>query len=117
MGRKRWKEEEIIEILRNAEKGDMTIGEVCRSFAVSEETFYKWRKRFGGMEKSEVRTRKDLEKENTELKKALGEYLITNDEQFTCAKSKIFQKPLLLLRHFGRLTNFHSVLYLGILAL
>jgi len=79
MGRKRWKEEEIIEILRSAEKGDMPIGEVCRSFGVSEVTFYKWRKRYGGMEKSEVRKMKELEKENADLKKALGEYVIMNN--------------------------------------
>jgi len=61
MGRKRWKEEEIVEILRSAEKGDMSIGEVCRSFGISEVTFYKWRKRYGGVKKSEIRKLKDLE--------------------------------------------------------
>ena len=79
MGRKRRTEDEIVEILRTAEKGDLSIGEVCRSFGVSEVTFYKWRKRYGGLEKSEVRKIKDLEKENVELKKALGEHVIMNN--------------------------------------
>ena len=76
MGRKRWKEEEIIEVLREAEKGDMTIGDICRKHSIAEVTFYKWRKRYGGAEKSEIRRLREFEKENAELKKALGEHVI-----------------------------------------
>jgi len=76
MGSKRHKEEEIIEILREAEKGELSVAEICRKHRIADVTFYKWRKRYGGVEKTEIRKMKELEKENTELKKALGEHVI-----------------------------------------
>lgn len=72
---KRRTEEEIVEILREAEKG-MSTADVCRTYGIADVTFYKWRKRYGGVEKSEIRKLRELEKENTELKKALGEHVI-----------------------------------------
>jgi len=76
MGIKRRTEEEIIEILREAEKSDLSVAEICRTHGVADVTFYKWRKRYGGMEKSDIRRIRELEKENVELKKALGEHVI-----------------------------------------
>ena len=76
MGIKRRTEEEIIEILREAEKSDLSVAEICRTHGVADVTFYKWRKRYGGIEKSEIRRMRELEKENVELKKALGEHVI-----------------------------------------
>jgi len=64
-----------VEILREAETG-ITISEICRKYEIAEVTFYKWRKRYGGSEKSEIRRLRELEKENSELKKALGEHVI-----------------------------------------
>ena len=75
MGQRRRSEEEIIEILRESEAG-MSTAELCRKHGMSDATFYKWRKRYGGVEKSEVRRLRELEKENSELKKALGEHVI-----------------------------------------
>ena len=76
MGTKRRTEEEIVEILREAEKSDLSVAEICRTYGIADVTFYKWRKRYGGMEKSEIRRIRELEKENVELKKALGEHVI-----------------------------------------
>lgn len=76
MAGKRWKEEDIIVILRESQKGDVSIGETCRAHGISEATFYKWRKRYGGIEKTEIRKMKELEKENLELKKVLGEHVM-----------------------------------------
>ena len=76
MGIKRRTEEEIVEILREAEKSDLSVAEICRTYGIADVTFYKWRKRYGGMEKSEIRRIRELEKENVELKKALGEHVI-----------------------------------------
>ena len=73
---KRRNEEEIIEILREAEKPDVTVADICRDHGISDATFYKWRNRYGGMDKSEARRLRELEKENAELKKALGEHVI-----------------------------------------
>ena len=75
MGIKRYSEEQIVEILREAEVSN-NITEVCRNHGVATVTFYKWRKRYGGAEKSEIRRLKELEKENSDLKKALGEHVI-----------------------------------------
>jgi len=52
------------------------VAEICRTHGVADVTFYKWRKRYGGIEKSEIRRMRELEKENAELKKALGEHVI-----------------------------------------
>ncbi len=75
MPAKRRTEEEIVEILREAEKG-MSVADICRTYGIADVTFYKWRKRYGGMEKSEIRKLRWLEKENADLKKALGEHVI-----------------------------------------
>jgi putative transposase len=69
---KRFKEEEIVKILKEAE----TVGnvrDVIRKHNVSEQSFYRWRQKYGGMETSEVRRLKELERENAELKKMVAE--------------------------------------------
>ena len=71
MGKRR-KEEEIIKILREAEETG-NIREVIRKYNVSEQSFYRWRNKYGGMETSEIRRLKDLEKENDQLKKMVAE--------------------------------------------
>ena len=76
MGSKRRTEEQIIQILRDAEKSGLSVPEICRKYEIADVTFYKWRKRYGGVEKSEIRRMRELEKENAELKKALGEHVI-----------------------------------------
>ena len=57
--------EQIIKILEQAEKGDQTIGAICRTNGIAENTFYRWRKTYGGMSVSEAQRLKELEKENT----------------------------------------------------
>ena len=81
MGTKRYSTEQIIVKLRQAEiemgRG-VKVPEVCRKLGISEQTFYRWRKRYGGLDRSEVRRLKALEQENTRLKKLLAESLIGN---------------------------------------
>lgn len=72
MKKKRYTEEQIIKILREAETGK-SIRDVCRKHAVTEQTFYRWRKQYAGMEAADVRRLRDLEKENSRLKKLLAE--------------------------------------------
>lgn len=69
--------EEKIRILRQADGGG-TILEVCRQANISEVTFHRWKKQFGQMEVSEAKRLKELERENTELKKMLAESLLKN---------------------------------------
>ena len=73
MKKKRYSEEQIVKILREGERGDKTIGEVCRSYGVSENTFYNWRKKFGGMSVPDVRRLRELEKENNRLKRLVAD--------------------------------------------
>jgi putative transposase len=65
--------EQIIKILEQAERDEQSISAICRSHGISETTFYRWRKQFGGMTVAEVQRLKDLEKENARLKRLLAE--------------------------------------------
>ena len=76
MARKRFKPEQIIHMLREAEiklASGSTVGEVCRSLGITEQTYYRWRKSYGGMQVSQARKLKSLEQENTRLKKLVAD--------------------------------------------
>ena len=76
MAKKRQAPEQIIPKLREAEvelaKG-ATVGLVCKKLGVTEQTYYRWRKEYGGLRLDQARRLKELEKENTRLKKLLAE--------------------------------------------
>ncbi len=72
MKRKRFTEEQIIGVLREHEAGG-TAKEICRHHGISEQTFYRWKSRYGGMGVSETRRLKELESENAKLKRLLAE--------------------------------------------
>jgi len=72
MKRNRFTDEQIIGFLRQAEAG-MSVKELCRKEGFSDATFYKWRAKFGGMEASDAKRLRDLETENSRLKKLLAE--------------------------------------------
>ena len=81
MSRKRFSSEQIIEILREAEvlqSQGMTIGEVSRKLGISEQTYYRWRKDYGGMRVDQARRLKDLEKENSRLKRLVADLSLDN---------------------------------------
>ena len=69
----RFSEERIIGILKEADCKTSTISELCRKHGVSEQTFYRWRRKYGGLSVSEARLLKDLKKENSRLKRLLAE--------------------------------------------
>lgn len=77
MRQKRHKVEEIIRILRQADRG-AKVGEICRSHNISEQTFHRWKRKYGGMELSDAKKFKELEKENAELKKMVAELMLDN---------------------------------------
>ena len=72
MSGKRYSEEQIVRILGEVESG-RTIAETARQYGVSESTIYRWRKKFGGMDLSEVRRFKELEAENARLRRIAAE--------------------------------------------
>ena len=73
--KKRFTEEQIIRILQEGEQAE-NIREVCRRHNLSEQTFYRWRNKYGGMDVSEVKRLRELEKENAELKKIVAEQML-----------------------------------------
>ena len=72
MKRKRFTEEQIIGILREAESGT-AVPELCRKHGMSNMTFYKWRRKYGGMDVSEARRLKQLKDENRRLKRLVAD--------------------------------------------
>ena len=72
MKRARFSEEQIIGILKAAEVAG-NIRAVCREHNITEQTFYRWRNKYGGMDVTEARKLRELEKENAELKKMVAE--------------------------------------------
>ena len=73
MQKSQFTDEQIVAILQQAEKGEKTVAEVCRQHNVSENSFYRWRTRFGGMNTSEAARVRELERENARLKRLLAE--------------------------------------------
>ena len=76
MARKRYTAEQIITKLREAEvelaKGQTT-PQVCKKLGISDQTYYRWRKEYGGLRVDQAKRLKELEKENTRLKKIVAE--------------------------------------------
>jgi putative transposase len=66
-------EEQIVQILREAETGTTPIVDLCRLHGISETTFYKWGKKFGGADVSAIKRLRELEQENARLKRILAE--------------------------------------------
>ena len=72
MKKKRFTDEQIGYALRQAEAGK-TVTEVCRELGISQQTFYRWRRKFAGMGVAELRRLKQLEKENKQLKRLVAD--------------------------------------------
>ena len=81
MPRKSYTLEQIISKLREAEVllgQGQTVGDICRSSNISEQTYYRWRKEYGGIRTDQVRRLKELEKENARLKKLVADLSLDN---------------------------------------
>lgn len=72
MKKSRFSDEQIVGFLKQAEAG-IAVKELCRKGGFSDATFYKWRARFGGMQTSDTKRLRDVEAENSKLKKLLAE--------------------------------------------
>lgn len=67
MRKSRFTETQIVKILKEVESGRQ-VKEVCREYSISDQTYYNWKSKYGGMEASDVRRLKELEEENNRLK-------------------------------------------------
>ena len=76
--KKRYSEEQIIKFLREADTG-VSVKDLCRRHGFSEASYYLWRSKYGGMEVSDAKRLKELETENTRLKKLLAEALLEQE--------------------------------------
>ena len=72
MKKKRYTEEQIYKILKESESG-IPILDLCRKHGIHQNTLYRWKSKYGGMELSDIKKMKQLEHENSELKKILAE--------------------------------------------
>lgn len=72
MKKKRFSVEQITAVLKQAEAG-MPVGELCRQVGISDQTFYRWKKSYGGMLPSEARELKQLREENARLKRVVAD--------------------------------------------
>ena len=81
MGKKRYAAEEIISKLREAEvllSRGLTVAEAARKLAISEQTYYRWKKEYGGLDKNKAKKTKGMKKENLQLKKLVADLSLDN---------------------------------------
>lgn len=76
--KKRFSEQQIIGFLKEVDAG-IPVKELCRKHGFSEASYYLWRSKFGGMSVPEAKRLKELESENTRLKKLLAESMLENE--------------------------------------
>lgn len=86
--KKKFTEGQIVAAIKKQENG-MAVKDICRELLISDATFYNWKAKYGGMEASDVAKMRELEKENTELKKMFAEMSIENR-----ALKGLFEKKL-----------------------
>lgn len=79
MKQSRFTEEQIIRALRQYESREKTAAEIQRELGISSATFFKWRKKFGGMSVSDARRLKELEQENQRLKRMLANAMLDKE--------------------------------------
>ena len=77
MKRSRFTESQIVRILKEVEGGRM-VKDVCREYEMSDATYYNWKAKYGGMEVSDVKRLKELEKENRRLKQMYADLSLEN---------------------------------------
>ena len=77
MKKSKFTEEQIISILKEQEQG-LKVAEICRKHGIADQTFHNWKKKYGGLTVDELRRLKELEQENSRLKRAVADLTLDN---------------------------------------
>lgn len=77
MKRGRFTESQIVMLLKEADKG-VPVNEVCRKYGISSPTYYKWKSKYGGLDVSELKRMKELERENSQIKRMYADLALEN---------------------------------------
>jgi putative transposase len=88
MKKSRFTETQIVAMLKRHESG-VAIKDICREAEISDQTFYKWKAKYGGMDSSQLKRVKELEDENSRLKRMYSELSMIND-----ALKQVIEKKL-----------------------
>lgn len=92
MRKKRFSVEQIVGVLKQAELG-VPVAEVIRKAGISEQTFYRWKAKYAGLEVDQVRQMAQLQEENLRLKKLVAELVLDKTMCFACALERIHHQP------------------------
>ena len=90
MKRKRFSIEQIVAVLKQAEVG-VPVVEVCRQVGITEQTFYRWKKQYLGLQSDQVRQLRQLQEEDVKLKKLVAELSLDKTMLQECAIKKILK--------------------------
>lgn len=88
MKKSRYTESEIVSILKEADAG-MKVDELCRKHGMSPATYYKWKSKYGGLEASELKKKKELEAELARLKRMYSDLAMENDALRSLIEKKL----------------------------
>lgn len=85
---KRYSEEQIFRILKEGESG-AKVGELCRNYSIAENTYYRWKSKYSGLELSDLKRMKEIEGENSRLKRIVADQALQID-----AMKEVLQRKL-----------------------
>ena len=77
MKNSRFSEQQIINILKSADAG-MKVQDLCRQYGISDATYYKWKSKYGGMEAADIKRLREVEAENSKLKRMFADLALEN---------------------------------------
>lgn len=76
--KQRYTESQILSVLKEGESG-IKVTDICRKYGICENTYFRWKSKYGGMEMSDIRRMKELELENSRLKRIVAQYALENE--------------------------------------
>ena len=93
MKKSKYTEEQIVRILQEAESGQTTQTELCRKHSVSQNTFYVWKRKYAGMQTADIRRLKELEAENSALKRIVANQALELEATGKLLRKNGFRPP------------------------